>query len=146
MSPGAKQQLLQRLSRFEKLAKLDPIELEKKLLEQEQDDQHESSSSQSEMDIDGMKKLVSDLISEEETMQRDGCIDKQAAAERVRKRLDSWKDVESNTIDMMVEQDFKRAQIEGWKGNEEEVREAGIEVECTIFGLLMQELIEELVL
>ncbi|MFQ6660489.1 hypothetical protein Gotur_028993 [Gossypium turneri] len=142
----AKQQLLQKLSRFEKLAELDPIELEKRMLEEEQDDQDDSSSSQSEMNIDGMKKLVSDLIAEEEMMQRDGCIDKQAAAERVRKRLDSWKDVESNTIDMMVEQDFKRAHMEGWKGNEEEVREAGIEVECAIFGLLMQELIEELVL
>ncbi|PPS10374.1 hypothetical protein GOBAR_AA10268 [Gossypium barbadense] len=142
----AKQQLLQKLSRFEKLAELDPIELEKRMLEEEQDDQDKSSSSQSEMNIDGMKKLVSDLIAEEETMQLDGCIDKQAAAERVRKRLDSWKDVVSNTIDMMVEQDFKRAHMEGWKGNEEEVREAGIEVECAIFGLLLQELIEELVL
>ncbi|GMI84769.1 TON1 Recruiting Motif 28 [Hibiscus trionum] len=149
----AKQQFLHKLGRFEKLAELDPMELEKRMLEQEQDD--ESPSSQTEMNIDGynlkrvpecMKRLVSDLIAEEETAsQRDGCIDEQAAAERVRKRLDSWEDVESNTIDMMVEQDFRRDQIEGWKGNEEQIRETAIEVERAVFGLLMQELSEELV-
>ncbi|KAK8994595.1 hypothetical protein V6N11_045675 [Hibiscus sabdariffa] len=149
----AKQQFLQKLCRFEKLAELDPMELEKRMLEQEQD--AESSSSQSEMDIDVynlksvpdcLKRLVSDLIDEEETAsQRDGCIDKQAAAERVRKRLDAWEDVESNTIDMMVEQNFRRDWIEGWKGNEEEIREIAMEVERGIFGLLMQELSEELV-
>ncbi|KAK8621064.1 hypothetical protein V6N13_067507 [Hibiscus sabdariffa] len=151
---GAKQQFLQKLCRFEKLAELDPMELEKRMLEQEQD--NESPSSQSEMNIDVynlkshpdcMKRLVSDLIAEEEMASRhDGCIDKQAgAAERVRKRLDAWEYVESNTIDMMVEQDFRRDKIEGWKGNEEEIREIAMEVERGIFGLLMQELSEELV-
>ncbi|GMJ12057.1 TON1 Recruiting Motif 28 [Hibiscus trionum] len=149
----AKQQFLQKLRRFEKLAELDPIELETRMLEQEQDDDNdaESSSSQSEMNIDCynlkhipdcMKRLVSDLIAEEETSRCNGSIDEQLAAERACKRLDSWKDVESNTIDMMVEQDFRRDQIEGWKGNEEQVRETAIEVERGIFGLLMQELSE----
>ncbi|XP_038990747.1 uncharacterized protein LOC120113772 [Hibiscus syriacus] len=152
----AKQQFLQKLCRFEKLAKLDPIELEKIMLEQEQDDDDndaESSSSKSEMNIDGynlkhipdcMKRLVSDIIAEEETSECNGSINKKAAAERVCTKLDSWKDVESNTIDMMVEQDFRRDQIEGWKGNEEQIREMTIEVERAIFGLLMQELSDEL--
>ncbi|XP_039021690.1 uncharacterized protein LOC120153896 [Hibiscus syriacus] len=152
----AKQQFLQKLCRFEKLAELDPIELEKRILGQERhdDDDAESSSSESEMKIDDynlkhipdcMKRLVSDLIAEEETAKCNGSTDKLAAMERVCKRLDSWKDVQSNTIDMMVEQDFRRDQIEGWKGNEEQIRETAIEVELAIFGLLMQELSDELV-
>ncbi|KAK8542098.1 hypothetical protein V6N13_137337 [Hibiscus sabdariffa] len=153
----AKQKFLQKLCRFEKLAELDPIELKKRMLEQEQDDDDNDdaeSSSQSEMNIDDgynlkhipdcMKRLISDLIAEGETTKCNGSTDKKVAAERVCKRLDSWKDVESNTTDMMVEQDFRRDQIEGWKGNEEQVRETAIEVERAIFGLLMQELSEEL--
>ncbi|XP_022744531.1 uncharacterized protein LOC111295338 isoform X2 [Durio zibethinus] len=174
----AKQQLLQKLSRFEKLAQLDPIELEKRMLEQEQDDdndengncdiveekefQHDSAASDGKMNVDGfldkllkssfhnprhipegMKGLVSDLIAEEETEQN--CyIDREEVAKRVCQRLDSWKEVESNTIDMMVEQDFRR-EIDGWKRNQEQIRETALEVEYAIFGLLMEELSEELV-
>ncbi|XWS55968.1 hypothetical protein CRYUN_Cryun09bG0045900 [Craigia yunnanensis] len=174
----AKQQLLHKLRRFEKLAELDPIELEKRMLEQEQDDdndengicdlveeeefQHESASSDSELNYDGflqevlkssfhnlrhipegMKRLVSDLIVEEETEQN--CyVDREVVAKRVSKRLDSWKEVESNTIDMMVEQDFRR-EIDGWKNNQEQIRQTALEVEYAIFGSLMEELSEELV-
>ncbi|XWS66723.1 hypothetical protein CRYUN_Cryun05aG0225000 [Craigia yunnanensis] len=173
-----KQQLLHKLCRFEKLAELDLFELEKRMLEQEQDDdndengicdlveeekfQHKSASSDSEMNVDGflqevlkssfhnlrhfpedMKRLVSDLIAEQETEQN--CyVDREVVAKRVCKRLDSWKEVESNTIDMMVEQDFGR-EIDGWKRNQEQIRETALEVEYAIFGLLMEELSEELV-
>ncbi|XVE76015.1 hypothetical protein DITRI_Ditri12bG0138800 [Diplodiscus trichospermus] len=94
---------------------------------------------------DGMKRLVSDLIAEEETEQK--CYvdnDRELVANRVCKRLDSWKEVESNTIDMMVGQDFRR-EIDGWKKNQEQIRETALEVEYAIFGLLMKELSEELV-
>ena len=178
LSPGARQQLLHKLRRFEKLADLDPIELERRMLEQEQDDdndkngicdlveeeefQHKSASLDSEMNVhgflqevlkssfhnlrhipEGMKRLVSDLIAEEETEQN--CyIDREVVAKRVCKRLESWKEVESNTIDMMVEQDFRR-ELDGWKRNQEQIRETALEVEYAIFGLLMEELSEELV-
>ncbi|KAK8651247.1 hypothetical protein V6N13_140856 [Hibiscus sabdariffa] len=67
-------QFPQKLCRFEKLGELDPMELEKRMLERERDD--ESFSSQSEMNIgdynlksvpDCMKRLVSHLMAEEET-------------------------------------------------------------------------------
>ncbi|XWS59527.1 hypothetical protein CRYUN_Cryun08bG0129600 [Craigia yunnanensis] len=173
----AKQRLLHKLRRFEKLAELDPIELEKRMLEQEPDDdnddngicdleeeeefEHESASSDSEMNVDGFlqevlkssfhnlrhipegMRLVSDLIAEEETEQN--CyIDREVVAKRVCKRLESWKEVESNTIDMMVEQDFRR-ELDGWKRNQEQIRETALEVEYAIFGSLMEELSEELV-
>ncbi|KAA3455191.1 zinc-regulated protein 8-like [Gossypium australe] len=156
-----KQQLLHKLRRFEKLAELDPIELEKRMLEQEQDDdddddnEHESGSCDDGMVQEvvktsfhnvpeGMKRLVTDLIGEEETEQ--SCYgDGEAVAKRVRQRLESWKEVESNTIDMMVGQDLRRSEGDGWKRSELQIRETALEVENAIFGLLMEELSEELV-
>ncbi|OMO99382.1 hypothetical protein COLO4_13286 [Corchorus olitorius] len=152
------------------MPKLDPIELEKRMLEEEQDDDdidqenciyeqeeeeelelESASSDNNEMNVDGfvhevlkssfhslrhipedMKRLVSDLIAEENTEQDYDIV------KRVCKRL------ESNTIDMMVEQDFRR-ELDGWKRNQEQIREIALEVEYAIFGLLMEELLEELV-
>ncbi|PWA95132.1 hypothetical protein CTI12_AA053150 [Artemisia annua] len=72
----AKQQLLQKLQRFEKLANLDPIELDKHMSEQCSDDIDENSTTEDVLrgiikDFDAeevpthMKKLVLDLIHEE---------------------------------------------------------------------------------
>ncbi|MBA0800673.1 hypothetical protein Gohar_011093 [Gossypium harknessii] len=155
-----KQQLLHKLRRFEKLAELDPIELEKRMLEPEQDDdddddEHESGSGDDGMVQEvvktsfhnvpeGMKRLVTDLIGEEETEQ--SCYgDGEAVAKRVRQRLESWKEVESNTIDMMVGQDLRRSEVDGWKRSELQIRETALEVENAIFRLLVEELSEELV-
>ncbi|KAA3465049.1 zinc-regulated protein 8-like [Gossypium australe] len=165
--PGAKQQLLHKLRRFEKLAELDPIELEKRMLEddddgnEEEEVENESVYSDGEIKIDViiqqvlkssfqnpecvpdcMKRLVSDLITEEEA---EADSDLETVAKRVCKRIISWKDVESNTIDMMVDQDFKRLEVDGWKRNEEQIKEIGSQLEYAIFGLLMEELSEELV-
>lgn len=86
----------------------------------------------------GMKRLVSDLIAQEGGEQQCSMV------ERVCKRLESWTEVESNTIDMMVELDF-RTELGGWNKNQEQVEEAAMEIELSIFGLLMEEVSEELV-
>ncbi|OMO68256.1 hypothetical protein COLO4_29799 [Corchorus olitorius] len=137
----------------------DDIDQEHCIYEQEEEDELEleSASSDNEMNVDGfvnevlkssfhslrhipedMKRLVSDLIAEEQTEQDCDIV------KRVCKRLESWKEVESNTIDMMVEQDFRR-ELDGWKRNQEQIKETALEVEYAIFGLLMEELSEELV-
>ena len=176
---GAKQQLLHKLRRFEKLAELDPIELEKRMLEGLDDDNNdaaqwdaesedcvdddESIASDREKKVDDfvrevlnksrfhhfqgipqdMKRLVSDLIAQEEREQQ--CSrSREVVVERVCKRLESWTEVESNTIDMMVELDFRR-ELSGWSKNQEQVDEAAIEIELAIFGLLVEEVSEELV-
>ncbi|KAM7526094.1 hypothetical protein LguiA_015996 [Lonicera macranthoides] len=167
-----KQQLLHKLRRFERLAELDPIELEKRMLEEQDDDDddheetefadEESPSSYEEQEsVEIVKEVVSktnshylrkipadmnmlvlDLISEEK---RNGVDDSEVVVKRVCKKLDSWKEVESNTIDMMVELDFRR-EVKGWKKNDQEqMRETAMEIEFGIFGLLMEELSEELV-
>lgn len=175
---GAKKQLLHKLRRFEKLAELDPIELEKRILEQEQDynendtydleqeeefENYEPASPDGEKEVDefvkevlsktnfyhvrripeDMKRLVVDLIAEEE-QEQSWSNDKEAVVKRVCRRLESWKEVESNTIDMMVEHDLRR-EHDGWRRRQELVGDTALEIEFGIFGLLMEELSEELV-
>ncbi|XAR69712.1 hypothetical protein NMG60_11001413 [Bertholletia excelsa] len=164
----AKQQLLQKLQRFEKLAELDPIELEKSMFEIEEDDEDENADleyeeghsktvdmfineilSRSGLHLSkvpaDMKRLMLDLMAEEKRQAEDEREDYEAAVKRVCKRLDSWKEVQSNTIDMMVEFDLRR-ELDGWRRNDkEQVGEAAMEIELAIFGLLVEELSEELV-
>ncbi|XP_031128123.1 probable serine/threonine-protein kinase kinX [Ipomoea triloba] len=162
----AQQQLLYKLRRFEKLAELDPIELEKIMLEEEEEDyednaaecdgvaecvDHESFSSSrgdDDEDIEGfasngiipleIKRLVSDLISEEKTE-----TNREVVWGRVCKRLDSWKEAKSETIDMMVELDLRTASCE-WKSLREQVEETAMEIEVGIFGSLVDEFSGEL--
>ncbi|XP_059463019.1 uncharacterized protein LOC132191907 [Corylus avellana] len=170
----AKQQLLQKLRRFEKLAELDPIELEKRMLETEQDDDSDNDADDLEEEDDletsfreknadefvmqvlgksrfhnllripaDMKSLVSDLIVEE-GREQNAFDNSEEVVNKVCKRLESWKEVQSNTIDMMVEQDFRK-EFDGRKRNQEQVGEMASEIELAIFGLLVQEFSEELV-
>lgn len=178
---GAQQQLLHKLRRFEKLAELDPIELEKRMLEEQDDDymnfedpdeggeeefdEAESLSSYTETNAHyfvrevlgklgfqfsqvpaHMERLVSDLIAEEkreEDRTDDG--DGESVVRRVCKRLDSWKEEKSNTIHMMAGLDFRRGSDHGWKRTDKsQVIEAAMEIEQSIFRLLVAELSEEL--
>ncbi|KAK7337199.1 hypothetical protein VNO77_17761 [Canavalia gladiata] len=169
----AKQQLLYKLRRFEKLAELDPIELEKRMMDEEEDEDgtfmeeddgedDESEASYKENDFrevvfqalcqsrvhdrqqipEDFKKLISDLIMEEE--REFNCIqDRDMVIRRICKRVELWKEVESNTIDMMIEEDFSR-QDGGWKKNVEQIRNMAGELELAIFGFLVEEFSEEL--
>ncbi|GJU27991.1 hypothetical protein Tco_1166612 [Tanacetum coccineum] len=147
-----KQQLLQKLQRFEKLAKLDPIELDKHMSEQCSDDIEEDLTTDVVLreiikDLDTeevpthMKKLVLDLMHEEGKNE----LEQDVVIGRVIGRLDSWKMVESNTIDMMVELDFRKEKSEGWRSyDEKKIRETGMDIEVAIFGFLTEELAQEL--
>lgn len=89
-----------------------------------------------------MKRLVSDLISEEK-WEIKGLDNKEIVVGRVCKKLDSWKEVESNTIDMMVELDF-RSEFDMWKRFQEQREETAVEIELAVFQLLVDEISEEL--
>lgn len=162
---GAKHNLLLKLQRFERLAGLDPVNLEKHMLEQLYNDDEENDEEEEDDDVLAneevvsneefvreimnhlgvgkipwyMKKLVFDLIEEENKNE-----EHQVVVQKVCKRLHSWKVVELNTIDMMVETDFKS---EGWKkcDHEEKIRETGKDIEAGIFAFLVEELTQELV-
>ncbi|CAA0830410.1 Unknown protein [Striga hermonthica] len=169
----ARQQLLYRLQRFEKLAELDTTELEREVRQGSDDeDLHETDESDGDEQLPmyeeqstveniltrvfdksnlgynsrnvlpDMKRLVYDIIVEE-----DGEV---AFAEnndvligRICRRLDSWREVEPNTIDMMVGFDFK-GEFGRWKKFDEQLGDVSTEIEVAIYGLLVEEISDEL--
>ncbi|OWM82506.1 uncharacterized protein LOC116209205 [Punica granatum] len=155
----AKQQLLRKLYRFEKLAELEPVELEKRLLEQdsEEDDgtnEMESavfsleevlgkSTQEQEKIPDGATELVKCVLAEEDRKQY--CSeDRESVTRGFCKRLLLWREADFNKIDMMVERDL-RGDLDGWMNrDQEQVGEAAREIEIAIFGLMLGELAEEL--
>lgn len=84
-----------------------------------------------------MKRLVSDLIVEEKSkVIHSG--NKELVLGRICK-----KEVEFDVVDMMVELDFNR-EFEGWKKFWDQVEETAAEVELAIFGVLVEELSDDL--
>ncbi|GMH09950.1 hypothetical protein Nepgr_011791 [Nepenthes gracilis] len=164
----AKQQLLHKLSRFEKLAKLDAIELEKRMAQDEHERDNESPElvEEEEDDSNGehyndsihenvfiklgfcnmrkscMKRLISHLIAEEEGGKEDRSNDREAVVKRVYKKMESWEEVESDTIEMIVEMDFSRGS-NSWRNPSELIRETAMEIELAIFAILVEEILEE---
>ncbi|XP_054804893.1 uncharacterized protein LOC129307961 [Prosopis cineraria] len=156
----AKQQLLHKLRSFEKLAELDPTELEKRMLEQEDEDNETSdeengfnrlvsevtcqTSFHERLQIrEDHKRLISDLIIKEER-ELNSSEEREMLIRRVRKRLELWKEVEPKTIDMMIDEDFCR-EDDRWKKMEEHKKEVAGELELAIFRNLVEEFSEELV-
>lgn len=161
----AKHLLLQKLCRFEQLAGLDPMELEKRMSDQESDEEREED--QEEMDFfdhcdiitqrvlktyfeemtevpQGIEALISDLVAED--LQNDSVLlDIDAVvSQRVCERLRSWRDVESNTIDMMVEHDFRKESLGLWRSkNDADVAREVLDIEFEIFEDLVEELLSE---
>lgn len=163
----AKHLLLQKLCRFEQLAGLDPMELEKNMSEQETEEEEEEKEEEmkwhyhceiitqrvlktyfQEMNevSEGIEALISDLAAEELQSGIDGEAEADIVAKRVCERLRSWRDVESNTIDMMVEHDFRTESLGLWRSkNDAEVAETVLDIEYEIFDDLVEELSEDLV-
>lgn len=148
---GAKKNLLSKIRRFERLAELDTLELESRVIKEEEagldtnndnkgnKEQDESLSSLGEFSVD-MRRLLLDLAKEETQEDRS---DVEVLA-KVCKRIESWKEVSLNTIDMTVELDLKR-EGDVWQRNLEEVGETVAEVELSILGFLIEELSIDLV-
>lgn len=157
----AKEQLLERLLRFEKLAKLDPVELERSIREtkagndDDEDDyddddeeleEHKYDNSEKNFKFDWIRhRFVSDLIAKSKR-KGDGINERNIAAKRACQRAGLFEKKEFETkIDMIAELDLRRGIDHGWKTNDQEqLDETAIEVELSIFGLLVEELIEEL--
>jgi len=144
------------------------VELEKRMLEQEENeyetfmeeddyddaDSHrkcgeekvvgESVVDEMQQAPEDLKRLVYDLIMEEET--EVNCSEERntVVMRRVCRRLELWKEVECNTIDMMIEEDFSREEGR-WKKNGEHTGELVQDLELAIFCCLVEELSEELV-
>ncbi|KAF8115338.1 hypothetical protein N665_0029s0172 [Sinapis alba] len=159
----AKHMLLQKLCRFEQLAGLDPLELEKRMSDREDEEEEEEMKSHYQCEIitqrvvktyfedmrevpEGIEALISDLVAEE--LHKDSFMQGGEAhvTKRVCERLRSWRDVESNTIDMMVEHDFKTERLgSSWGSkNDAEVAEVVLDIEFEIFEDLVEELSQDI--
>ncbi|KAL6574953.1 hypothetical protein OROMI_012238 [Orobanche minor] len=150
----AKQQLLYRLQRFEQLAELDPIELERDLMEGSDDGERgkrDASDGDRQLSLyrsgimpTDMRRLLSDLIVEEKGETVKSCNNEAVVITgRISNRLDSWREVESNTIDMMIGFDFKR-EFGEWTRFDEQAEEISAEIGVAIYGQLVEELSDEL--
>ncbi|KAL6507850.1 hypothetical protein OROGR_024045 [Orobanche gracilis] len=168
----AKQQLLYRLHGFEQLAELVPIEPKRNLLEgSDNGDQGErevwdgdmhsslygkqivetilstqgSSSPRCRSGImsTDMRRLVSDLIVEESGGTVKSWDNETVITGRISNRLDSWREVESNTIDMMIGFDFKRESGQ-WTRLDDQAEEISAGIGVAIYGQLVEELSDEL--
>ncbi|CAH9063868.1 unnamed protein product [Cuscuta europaea] len=111
----AQQQLLAKLSRFEKLVELDPFELEKILQEEEEDNEDVRSDEVIPLET---KKCVTDLI--------------------------SWNGLKWDSIDKMIELDIRAGPCE-WMPLANQVQEETVtDIEVAIFGVLVDEVSGEL--
>ncbi|KAG9160466.1 hypothetical protein Leryth_008856 [Lithospermum erythrorhizon] len=163
----ATEKLLDKLRRFEKLAELDPIELEKIMMEEMEEDEYQDDEAGSlGREIDNvdtvmltevlsqagfhqsrkfpmqMERLVLDLISDEKK-ETNKFNDKEVMVRSICKKLNSWKEVQPHTIDMMLQFDFRR-DYDSWKNHQEQSKEIAGEIEVAIFRVLVDELAEEL--
>lgn len=148
---GTKTNLLSKIRRFERLAELDPLELESRVIKEEEagldtinnnkgnEKRDESQSLLGDFSVD-MRRLLLDLAKEETQADRS---DVEVLA-KVCKRIESWEEVSLNTIDMTVELDLKR-EGDVWQRNLEEVGEIVAEIEFSILGFLIEELSIDLV-
>ncbi|KAI6697891.1 hypothetical protein NL676_018010 [Syzygium grande] len=160
-----KQQLLQKLYRFERLAELDPVELEKQVLEQisdEEDGPEEVMSKDHDDDFEPVSvEKVGDGFTKRSLIRPSLCAVSNVRVPSEMRRLiisedeqgkqiyvvGSWKGVDFSTIDMMVDQDFIRDEVDGlWKrsNSKDQVGDTAAEMELAILGSLVQELTEEL--
>lgn len=89
-----------------------------------------------------MKRLVSDLIVEEKREMFQSC-GNDVVMGRIRNRLDSWKGVEFDTIDMMIALDFKK-ESDSWAKFSNQVEETAAEIEVAIYVQIIEELTEDL--
>lgn len=164
----SKQQLLDKIRRFERLAALDPFELEKRIAEEEEEEEEDEEDRGGELLVESehermeefvkkvltrsgvrlqrrliplkTKRLVFDLAEEE---REKGTTDREVLVKKVAMKMESWKNVDSNTIDLSVELDFSRESDE-WRKNPREVQEMGIQLQCVIFGNLIDDLLIDL--
>ncbi|XP_073309910.1 uncharacterized protein [Primulina huaijiensis] len=150
----AKQQLLYRLRRFEKLAELDPVELERKMLESSDEEFDQETITEPDQDDEPLSRNEAFLMSinlknlaTQPIVEEKGKIalrgNKEVVFGRIFNRLGSWKEVEFDTLDRMIALDFKM-DFDGWNGSQEVVEEIAAEFELELFGMFVEELHGEL--
>lgn len=153
---GAKQLLLYRLCRFEKLAELDTVELERKLLEgSDDDDQEEIEECEDDEPFSMYREHSVDTLALEVISKSNHQKTRKISADMKSLVSDPTIDQKSKTnclnnnkvvfvtVDMMIESAFKQ-ESGRWTKFQEQEEETAAEIEVGIFGLLVEELSKEL--
>ncbi|KAL7092200.1 hypothetical protein ACP275_12G151000 [Erythranthe tilingii] len=140
----ARQQLLDRLRRFEKLAELDPMELEKNFLEtSDEDDEYEERQT-----VESAKEEtpLSSSLHRKQGVADTSFVNKQVFSQCSTLRKHDNSISHRKITDEIIELDFKR-ELDGWKCFTEQAAETAADLELAIFGVLVEELcLEEFVL
>ncbi|XP_010505189.1 PREDICTED: uncharacterized protein LOC104782063 [Camelina sativa] len=150
----AKRRLLKKLRRFEKLAGLDPVELEGKMSEEEEDEEEEEEYEDSEED-DNIRIYDSDEEYEDvdEAMTRESrCAEEERSKKKNDERQKKWRMMNAwkvglgaeEDVDVVVRKDM-REETREWTKHGGEVEEAVSDLELSIFFFLIDELSHELV-
>ncbi|XP_073066726.1 uncharacterized protein [Primulina eburnea] len=147
----AKQQLLYRLRRFEKLAELDPVELERKMLDSSDDEFDQETVTEPDQDdplsrhdiflmSTNLKNLgTQPVVKAKGKIASSTSSNKEVVFGVVFNRSGSWKEVEFDTIDRMIDMDFKM-DFDGWNGFQELVEDIAVEFELELFEMFVEEL------
>ncbi|KAL8036335.1 hypothetical protein ABFX02_12G151700 [Erythranthe guttata] len=134
----ARQQLLDRLRRFEKLAELDPIELEKNFLEtSDEDDEYEEQTVESAKEEPQLSKLYRKQCVADTSFVNNQVFSQCSTLHKHDNKISHRK-----LTDEIIELDFKR-ELDGWKCFTEQVAETAADLELAIFEVLVEELCSE---
>ncbi|KAL7133552.1 hypothetical protein ABFS83_12G148600 [Erythranthe nasuta] len=134
----ARQQLLDRLRRFEKLAELDPMELEKNFLEtSDEDDEYEEQSSESAKEEPQLSTLCRKQCVVDTSFVNNQVFSQCSTLHKHDNKISHRK-----LTDEIIELDFKR-EFGGWKCFTEQVADTAADLELAIFEVLVEELCSE---
>ncbi|CAH8363259.1 unnamed protein product [Eruca vesicaria subsp. sativa] len=141
----AKRRLLKKLRRFEKLAGLDPVDLEGKMSEEDDEDEDEDEESEEDdnirvYDSDEDYEDVDDAMAREERRTKD---DERQKRWRMMNACRVGMGAEED-VDVVVQKDM-RGEAGEWTKHGGEVEEAVSDLELSIFFFLIDELSHELV-
>lgn len=143
---GAQQELLHKLNRFEQLAELDPIELEKLMLEEDDDEE------EYEEDNEGVAENAERCGANKERVIccRDGEINPYMKMQGSKERSEENSEINGLNNRKLVfgkvcnRLDFCRMEFEEWRNCREQAEEIAMEIEVVMFGVLVEELSQEL--
>ncbi|KAK4749294.1 hypothetical protein SAY87_026743 [Trapa incisa] len=144
----AKQELLRKLYRFEKLAELDPVELERRLLEQDGEEEEDDRTNNP---MDGAGFPVEEVRRASSYGQKSRLagpgnfkVDREVVVGGLCRSLQQWKEADFTMIDAAIELDMRTRQC-GWTERDRvQVAEVTAEIEAAIFGSMVEELAEGL--
>ncbi|XP_024016688.1 uncharacterized protein LOC112090214 [Eutrema salsugineum] len=145
----AKRRLLKKLRRFEKLAGLDPVDLDGKMSEEEEEEEYEDSEEDDNIRVYDSDEEYEDV---DEAMAREGGCVEEERRKKNDERQKKWRMMKAWRVGMGAEEDVDavvrkdmRGEAGEWIRHGGEVEETVSDLELSIFVFLIDEFSHELV-